>query len=405
MNFSIEFDEVKNAVSKLQESADKMQNFRARLHEAALECVILSGGYQSVVSALADESYRAEDYCSLIENHAEILDMAVLKYQRTEDEIKNQGRNFTLFGIGGDENQNVSESNSLDEMDLDLEKSKFLANGLDKGEGLKEAGIVKDLLDYFDSVRKLEKGDKDEWTMAANIGGLYSDGLKTYKDIYKLLNVKGQEKSVLVDQLGLRTDEIKYLKSICSAISHINKNDYGIAGKASEYIGVVDSVVDYGTDLKEFGKVAETPPAMELWKTFVKTITSTVKQTLKDIEQYGKDGTWDTGDTAKTMIEASVSVLYSLLSGTIKTITNKTVDLESMCKILSHGNLSSSDDICDKVSQSLEGACEQIGQGLGNTVASNSELRKQFLRGNTLQRIGILMQTSVQQMFGKGAQQ
>lgn len=44
MNFSIEFDEVKNAVSKLQESADKMQDFRARLHEAALECVILSGG-------------------------------------------------------------------------------------------------------------------------------------------------------------------------------------------------------------------------------------------------------------------------------------------------------------------------------------------------------------------------
>ena len=214
MNFSIEFDEVKNAVSKLQESADKMQDFRARLHEAALECVILSGGYQSVVSALADESYRAEDYCSLIENHAEILDMAVLKYQRTEDEIKNQGRNFTLFGIGGDENQNVSKSNSLDETDLNLEKSKFLANGLDKGEGLKEAGIVKDLLDYFDSVRKLEKGDKDEWTMAANIGGLYSDGLKTYKDIYKLLNVKGQEKSILVDQLGLRTDEIKYLKSI-----------------------------------------------------------------------------------------------------------------------------------------------------------------------------------------------
>ena len=203
----------------------------------------------------------------------------------------------------------------------------------------------------------------------------------------------------MVDQLGLRTDEIKYLKSICSAISHINKNDYGIAGKASEYIGVVDSVVDYGTDL------IGTPPAMDLWITFVKTITSTVKQTLKDIEQYGKDGTWDTGDTAKTMIEASVSGLYSLLSGTIKTITNKTVDLESMCKILSHGNLSSSDDICDKVSRSLEGACEQIGQGLGNTVASNSELRKQFLQGNTLQRIGILMQTGVQQMFGKGAQQ
>ena len=328
-----------------------------------------------------------------------------MKYQRAEDEIKNQGRNFTLFGIGGDENQNVSESNSLDETDLNLEKSKFLANGLDKGEGLKEAGIVKDLLDYFDSVRKLEKGDKDEWTMAANIGGLYSDGLKTYKDIYKLLNVKGQEKSVLVDQLGLRTDEIKYLKSICSAISHINKNDYGIAGKASEYIGVVDSVVDYGTDLKEFGKVTGAPPAMDLWIIFVKTITSTVKQTLKDIEQYGKDGTWDTGDTAKTMIEASVSGLYSLLSGTIKTITNKTVDLESMCKILSHGNLSSSDDICDKVSRSLEGACEQIGQGLGNTVASNSELRKQFLQGNILQRIGILMQTGVQQMFGKGAQQ
>lgn len=296
------------------------------------------------------------------------------------DSIKNSESDTQISGLGSSIINTLKKMNN-DEFKDFIDTIKNVANGLTKLEDLeiaslgkkpfKISAIVGDTIEYLEDLQSLIVHSSDTGLSAsANFEKLSSSSIKEFASIYDLLNefssasdtsIWGETAEKNVAMLTLAADLLSVKASITDAR----------AGYEEE--GIKAAILSCGEVFKNLGKVAEdiykstvTSPtkkgpwnAVNFYAALVNSAWNIFEQSYKSHQRYYADGKWSFDDTARFLMDVSISGLY----GITHTLLEENDDL--FWDIFLGDEYKDSDlSYPEQLSDALAHTCEKIGDAI-----------------------------------------
>ena len=218
--------------------------------------------------------------------------------------------------------------------DTDEEKDilstvKTLLRGTDKWGDVDEAGVLEDVISYFESFTTFFSGDKkgltgaSDWCDLADSSiGVWTGLYDYFCDMYKGLKIGflGDVAQKNVKVLGLSAGFLGLTASILSASNRLDNKqwqsivaDYVDCGK--DMLSVIKSgyALKHIGDVKSLSEIKAGPwSALNIYSAIGEAGIQSISQGFRSHEKYYADGQWDMGDTGATGIDISMAGIYGI---------------------------------------------------------------------------------------------
>ena len=215
-----------------------------------------------------------------------------------------------------------------EEKDL-LSTVKTLLRGTDKWGDVDEAGVLEDVISYFESFTTFFSGDKkgltgaSDWCNLADSSiGVWTGLYDYFCDMYKGLKIGffGDVAQKNVKVLGLSAGFLGLTASILSASNRLDNKqwqsivaDYVDCGK--DMLSVIKSgyALKHIGDVKSLSEIKAGPwSALNIYSAIGEAGIQSISQGFRSHEKYYADGQWDMGDTGATGIDISMAGIYGI---------------------------------------------------------------------------------------------
>ena len=215
-----------------------------------------------------------------------------------------------------------------EEKDL-LSTVKTLLRGTDKWGDVDEAGVLEDVISYFESFTTFFSGDKkgltgaSDWCNLADSSiGVWTGLYDYFCDMYKGLKIGffGDVAQKNVKVLGLSAGFLGLTASILSASNRLDNKqwqsivaDYVDCGK--DMLSVIKSgyALKHIGDVKSLSELKAGPwSALNIYSAIGEAGIQSISQGFRSHEKYYADGQWDMGDTGATGIDISMAGIYGI---------------------------------------------------------------------------------------------
>lgn len=359
----------------------------------------VSQGYRQIRRRIYAVAGKLSAYEKLSAQMGTALADIALLYEKAEQNILGNGDSFlaerekadkvqdSLFDVGRIKDwlrkylDGESDSSSEDEIKLWL-KTLFRSNEMD-GDGLIDSvlGYIGGIEDFLRWWVDGKGNPADGWV---NVCDLSNTSSKLWDAIYKYFSSQDAT-GVFRKQWGDKVAFVNVLGSLMGmtgdAIEAVSDREGDGWQKASNLVDVMNGGAEVEGAVAKFEAVVKGTDAgpVKLWTTLVNTVFSTISQTFDSISKYSKDGTWDTHDTAATMMEASISGLDAELSGIISFFTLGFMDMDTVRAVC---NLPTPEEASDM----LENWSDETGKELGNFILRDKHLTRMARNGNFLEK-------------------
>lgn len=218
--------------------------------------------------------------------------------------------------------------------DTDEEKDlisvvKTLLRGYDKWGDVDEAGVLEEVISYFENLTTFFSGDKKGLTGASDWCDLAGSSIGAWKgvydyfcDTYKGLKTGffGEVAQKNVKVLGVSSGFLALAASILSASNGLeNKQWQSIVADYVDCGKDILSVIKSGYELKHIGDVKSLSEikagpwsALNIYTAIGEASIESISQGFRSHEKYYADGQWDMGDTGATGIDISMAGIYGI---------------------------------------------------------------------------------------------
>lgn len=239
-----------------------------------------------------------------------------------------------ILGPGNNPFANWKDRISEIVFDTDEEKDllstvKTLLRGTDKWGDVDEAGVLEDVISYFESFTTFFSGDKkgltgaSDWCNLADSSiGVWTGLYDYFCDMYKGLKIGffGDVAQKNVKVLGLSAGFLGLTASILSASNRLDNKqwqsivaDYVDCGK--DMLSVIKSgyALKHIGDVKSLSEIKAGPwSALNIYSAIGEAGIQSISQGFRSHEKYYADGQWDMGDTGATGIDISMAGIYGI---------------------------------------------------------------------------------------------
>lgn len=268
------------------------------------------------------------------------------------------------------------------------------------------AGVEKSVVSYLESLIGFFSGDKRGGTGAKDLCDLTKASSGVWSSLYPFF--KQYDVTKTDSDIG----------EFARKWGNIN-GGVGVIGSVSSLIGAFfgacqtegKSEGEFWADIvNASGKSADVIKSLYEWKNFdvvkegggrisaagkyailAKTTFSTISQTIKSVEEYSKDGTFDLGDMGSTCIDASVSGLYTMASGLISGLTLGFVSIDWAGV--------KPEDISGFIKENVSHYTDELGKRTGEYMISHPELSETYRNGNEITKSIISTYVTIKNLF------
>ena len=225
-------------------------------------------------------------------------------------------------------NRKIIVFDTDEEKDI-LSTVKTLLRGTDKWGDVDEAGVLEDVISYFESFTTFFSGDKkgltgaSDWCDLADSSiGVWTGLYDYFCDMYKGLKTGffGGVAQKNVKVLGLSAGFLGLTASILSASNGLDNKqwqsivaDYVDCGK--DMLSVIKSgyALKHIGDVKSLSEIKAGPwSALNIYSAIGEAGIQSISQGFRSHEKYYADGQWDMGDTGATGIDISMAGIYGI---------------------------------------------------------------------------------------------
>ena len=225
-------------------------------------------------------------------------------------------------------NRKIIVFDTDEEKDI-LSTVKTLLRGTDKWGDVDEAGVLEDVISYFESFTTFFSGDKkgltgaSDWCDLADSSiGVWTGLYDYFCDMYKRLKTGffGGVAQKNVKVLGLSAGFLGLTASILSASNGLDNKqwqsivaDYVDCGK--DMLSVIKSgyALKHIGDVKSLSEIKAGPwSALNIYSAIGEAGIQSISQGFRSHEKYYADGQWDMGDTGATGIDISMAGIYGI---------------------------------------------------------------------------------------------
>ena len=291
-----------------------------------------------IAKTLEQYSRTLETYQRFIEDaHNEYVKLDEYKKTNLIDYISSIRVYPNVAGIlGPGDNPFANWKDRISEIvfDTDEEKDllstvKTLLRGTDKWGDVDEAGVLEDVISYFESFTTFFSGDKkgltgaSDWCNLADSSiGVWTGLYDYFCDMYKGLKIGffGDVAQKNVKVLGLSAGFLGLTASILSASNRLDNKqwqsivaDYVDCGK--DMLSVIKSgyALKHIGDVKSLSEIKAGPwSALNIYSAIGEAGIQSISQGFRSHEKYYADGQWDMGDTGATGIDISMAGIYGI---------------------------------------------------------------------------------------------
>lgn len=215
-----------------------------------------------------------------------------------------------------------------------------LLGGFEKFGGSEEAGLLKEILSYFDSFQAFFKGEKSGLEALKNYVDLTSDSISVWSAAYNYFRKSalnnttgffGKNAANMVGKLGITTN----IFSLFSSLIEANKNlgEKTAIEIFTDYIDCIPKAVSIGTsvyklqhigDKKALSNLKEGPwSALSVYEALGEAGIKFYTQYLKSYEKYSADGVFDGMDIG----EAGIDAVFAGTKGLVHRLSFGTDDI------------------------------------------------------------------------------
>ena len=291
-----------------------------------------------IAKTLEQYSRTLETYQRFIEDtHNEYVKLDEYKKTNLIDyisSIRADPNVAVILGPGDNPFANWKDRISEIVFDTDEEKDllstvKTLLRGTDKWGDVDEAGVLEDVISYFESFTTFFSGDKkgltgaSDWCNLADSSiGVWTGLYDYFCDMYKGLKIGffGDVAQKNVKVLGLSAGFLGLTASILSASNRLDNKqwqsivaDYVDCGK--DMLSVIKSgyALKHIGDVKSLSEIKAGPwSALNIYSAIGEAGIQSISQGFRSHEKYYADGQWDMGDTGATGIDISMAGIYGI---------------------------------------------------------------------------------------------
>lgn len=249
----------------------------------------------------------------------------------TSDPAGTPGAGFSGGGGGrgwGGPSEAETQISPDEEKDPVIGLIKAYLKYLDKTDQNDAAGLVKDIIEYWEDLKKFFGGQMTGLTGAQDLCDLGKSSSAVWTALYSLLKTFDPTKTkdfignfakqwgkpaAGVDIIG---SGLGYVNGLLELLETKGESGYQTAAAFIDLIGDGADVVKSVHDFQTVGELASgnlyTPAG--LYAILAKTVSDTTSQFIKSYEKYSADGDFDMNDLSEVMIDGSVKGLYTMFS-------------------------------------------------------------------------------------------
>ena len=302
--------------------------------------------FESNINSTATKIAKTlEQYSRTLETYQRFIEDALNEYVKLDEYKKTNLIDYissirvdpnvaVILGPGGNPFANWKDRISEIVFDTDEEKDllstvKTLLRGTDKWGDVDEAGVLEDVISYFESFTTFFSGDKkgltgaSDWCNLADSSiGVWTGLYDYFCDMYKGLKTGffGDVAQKNVKVLGLSAGFLGLTASILSASNGLDNKqwqsivaDYVDCGK--DMLSVIKSgyALKHIGDVKSLSEIKAGPwSALNIYSAIGEAGIQSISQGFRSHEKYYADGQWDMGDTGATGIDISMAGIYGI---------------------------------------------------------------------------------------------
>ena len=302
--------------------------------------------FESNINSTATQIAKTlEQYSRTLETYQRFIEDALNEYVKLDEYKKTNLIDYissirvdpnvaVILGPGGNPFANWKDRISEIVFDTDEEKDllstvKTLLRGTDKWGDVEEAGVLEDVISYFESFTTFFSGDKkgltgaSDWCNLADSSiGVWTGLYDYFCDMYKGLKTGffGDVAQKNVKVLGLSAGFLGLTASILSASNGLDNKqwqsivaDYVDCGK--DMLSVIKSgyALKHIGDVKSLSEIKAGPwSALNIYSAIGEAGIQSISQGFRSHEKYYADGQWDMGDTGATGIDISMAGIYGI---------------------------------------------------------------------------------------------
>lgn len=297
--------------------------------------------FEADINNTANQLARKLDgYRSALNSYQSFVDNAYEQYaDLNEYESGDLDNGLKFIGVSVNPNMFITTGPSLlwmfkpiEELFKDIQGEEDLLSGIkdyltgaDKFGGNDEAGLMGDLIDYFQNLAGFFLGDKKGWTGAGGLCDLATGSVKLWTGMYDYFQNMydglttgffGETAQRNVKILGLSSGFVGLIGSLLTATDSIGKKewqsvvaDYLEGGK--DVVSIIGSAYEL-KHIKDVTSMAGPWNPAKIYSAIGEAGVNVLQQGFKSHERYYADGKWDLGDTGATGIDISIAGLYGL---------------------------------------------------------------------------------------------
>lgn len=302
--------------------------------------------FESNINSTATQIAKTlEQYSRTLETYQRFIEDAHNEYVKLDEYKKTNLIDYissirvdpnvaVILGPGGNPFANWKDRISEIVFDTDEEKNllstvKTLLRGTDKWGDVDEAGVLEDVISYFERFTTFFLGDKkgltgaSDWCNLADSSiGVWTGLYDYFCDMYKGLKIGffGDVAQKNVKVLGLSAGFLGLTASILSASNGLDNKqwqsivaDYVDCGK--DMLSVIKSgyALKHIGDVKSLSEIKAGPwSALNIYSAIGEAGIQSISQGFRSHEKYYADGQWDMGDTGATGIDISMAGIYGI---------------------------------------------------------------------------------------------
>ena len=273
--------------------------------------------FESNINSTATQIAKTlEQYSRTLETYQRFIEDAHNEYVKLDEYKKTNLIDYissirvdpnvaVILGPGDNPFANWKDRISEIVFDTDEEKDllstvKTLLRGTDKWGDVDEAGVLEDVISYFESFTTFFSGDKkgltgaSDWCNLADSSiGVWTGLYDYFCDMYKGLKI-GFFGDVAQKNVKVVADYVDCGKDMLSVIK---------SGYALKHIG----------DVKSLSEIKAGPwSALNIYSAIGEAGIQSISQGFRSHEKYYADGQWDMGDTGATGIDISMAGIYGI---------------------------------------------------------------------------------------------
>lgn len=315
------------------------------------------------------------------------------EYQRTESKVSGKVENESANRgeergeTAPEKNDDNKEESTDDSLKKNLGWLESLFKFLDKMDlgNMKWLGPAAGVIAYMKSLFEFYTGDKTGITGASGLLDLADSSISTWTDFFDFYRDKYDKAGFFNDTNNRR---VKILDLVSSVLGF--GSDFVSAVKGEEGRTALGAIADYIGSMEKLGDIWESgyklahlndvtslvsqsskigiwTPAV-LYKAVWKSGVAFTEQTVRSVEKYLQDGSWDpVGDTAAVGIDASVAGLYAIAH----TLTFGVDDIIYGAVVkFTGGDTNSELSYAEQAMEGLKIMTDTIGNGIGNAIGN-----------------------------------